>query len=460
MSFSLPLPDQQELWNLLFKDLDSSLAAVYGTAELSDKAEARWHELFRNGFNDLFVTIRDIKRYISSLRLDWSIMGKSDVNKIDFLGIEAVRVFAPRFYEAIPAHKELFIEAARSLLDKMHRDASAMVEARRKQYEELLKSLIPGEALRRSIDGICKMLFPQLESHSMRSDDQWERDLQICSPERFNFYFQLGIPFGEMSEGEIDGIVDNMTNQDVFKAVILQLKEEKRLKKVLGKLLHRRESLDEEKLKTALAVLWELEKQIDDEREAVFDLEDTETQIQRLAYHTLKELPSLNRKPLLAGLIRGCSNIFYPAHFVLALRQDLERQGTEDAILSDSDSKELERILLSKIEVAAQNSSLKHEKHLVALLYRWRAWGSPEAVSDYVRGLISSRAGLLTFVRAFVHRIISSGGNYNNLNRNSIAELYPIPEIETLVNAITDEELAQLTPQEKEAIDLFKHPRR
>ena len=92
VSFSLPLPDQQELWNLLFKDLDASIETIYGKTDFTGKEETRWGEVFRGGFNNLFVTIRDIKRYISSLRLDWSIMGKSDVNKIDFLGIEAVRV--------------------------------------------------------------------------------------------------------------------------------------------------------------------------------------------------------------------------------------------------------------------------------------------------------------------------------------------------------------------------------
>jgi predicted KAP-like P-loop ATPase len=460
VSFSLPVPDQQELWNLLFKDLDASLAAVYGTADLPDKDVARWRELFQRGFNDLFTTIRDIKRYISSLRLDWSIMGKSDVNKIDFLGIEAMRVFAPRFYEAIPARKELFIEASSSLLETMHRNASEIVEARRKQYQELLKDLIPDEAVRKSIDGISRILFSQLEFHSTRSDDEWERELRICSPEQFSFYFQLGIPFGEISEGEIDGVVESMANADAFKGLILQFKGEKRLKKVLGKLLRRRETLGEEKLRIALTVLWELEKQIDDEPEAAFDIDDTDTQIQRLAYHTLKELPGANRKPLLEGVIRGCPNIVFPAHFLVELRRDLGKQGAEANIMSDNDLKELEQILLRKIETAAKNSSLKDEKHLASLLYRWRAWGSVEAVSEYIRGLISARAGLLVFLKAFVRKVFSTGGNYNNLNRNSIAELYPIAEIESLVNGITDEELAQLTPQEKEAIDLFKHPRR
>jgi predicted KAP-like P-loop ATPase len=460
VSFTLPAPDQQELWSLLFKDLDSSLVAVHGTAELLGNEETRWHELFQSGFNELFRTIRDIKRYISSLRLDWSIVGKSDVNKIDFLGIEAVRVFAPRFYDAIPAHKELFIAWGSSYLRRLGRHGNETAEANRKQYEELLRHLIDDTAVRASIDGICKLLFPQLESNSMRTSDEWERELRICSADRFGFYFQLGIPFGEMSETEIDDVVASLADENAFKALIIQLKDANRLRKVLGKLLHRRESIDEGKLKTALKVLWELEKQIDDDREAVFDVDDTDTQIQRLAYFTLKELPVPNRKTLLAGLIHSCPNIFFPAHFIAVLRQDLEKHTGDTAVLCDADLRELEGILLSKIETAAKNGSLKDEKHLVGLLYRWHAWGSEEAVTDYVRSLISTRPGLLTFLKAFVSKVISTAGNYNNLNRHSVGELYPIAEIEALVDAITDDELAQMTREEKEAIDLFKHPRR
>lgn len=460
VSFSLPIPDQQELWNLLFKDLDASIEAAYGKTDFSGKEETRWGELFRAGFNNLFSTIRDIKRYVSSLRLDWSIMGRSDVNKIDFLAIEAIRVFAPRFYEAIPANKEVFIEPRESF-GRFHHNENEAIAARRKQYEELL-ALIQDASVRKSVDGICKELFPQLDSHSMQSSEEWERDLRICSPERFNFYFQLGIPFGEISESRIDEVVASLADREAFKALVLQFKEEKRLRKVLTKLLRRRDSLDELKIKAALSVLWELEKQIEDGREAVFDLDDIDTQVFRFAYHTLKQLPATNRKSLLADLIGGCTNIYFPVHLIAVLRQGLEKevQRGDSPILTDEELKELEKILVEKIKTAATNGSLKDEKHLVLILYRWQAWESQEAVSAYVRGLISTRDGLLAFLKAFVSKVLSTAGNYNNLNRNSIGELYPIAEVETLVNAITDEELAQMTEQEKEAINLFKNPRR
>ncbi|MBI3231529.1 MAG: hypothetical protein HYZ51_00380 [Candidatus Doudnabacteria bacterium] len=459
VSFSLPLPDQQELWNLLFKDLDVSLEKVYGKAELSGKDETRWGELFRRGFNELFSTIRDIKRYISSLRLDWSIMGKSDVNKIDFLGIEAIRVFAPRFYDAIPARKELFIETARSFLRGGYRNESEAATAKRKQYEELLSSLIPDEATRRSVDGICKELFPQLDSHSTRSSEEWERDLLICSPERFNFYFQLGIPFGELSESQIDEVIGSLDSKETFKAFILKLKEEKRLRKVLTKLLRHRTDIDEAKTKVALSVFWELEKEINDGREAVFDLDDVDTQVLRLAYHLLKQVSATNRKALLLDLIRECKNIYTPVHLIAVLHQGIEKelQRGESAILTDEELKELEQTLVKKIRVATANGSLKDEKNVLLILYRWREWESETVVTNYIRDLVSTRNGLLTFLKSSVTKVLSTAGNYNDLNPDSISGLYPIEEIRSQVNMIPEEEIASMRSDEKEAIGLLKN---
>lgn len=386
-------------------------------------------------------------------------MGKSDVNKIDFLGIEAVRVFAPRFYDAIPANKGIFVETLESIATRNDTQAAT---ARRTRYEELLNTLIPDEIVRKSIDGICQELFPQLDRNGSRSSEEWERDLRICSPDRFNFYFQLGIPYGEISETEIDEVVASLASTDSFKVFILRFKEEKRLRKVLAKLLQRRNALNEAQLKIALSVLWELEKEITDEKEAVFDLDDIGYQVLRIGYHGLKELAQDKRKPLLADIIQASKNIYSPLHLVAIIQQDFEKETARAGVsfVSESELKELEQLLVDKIKMMAVDGSLIKERHLPLILYRWRDWESPEAVTKYIRELVNTREGFLTFLKSFVGKTLSSAGNYNDLNRNSIAGLYPITEIEALVAAVTDEELIQMTLQEKEAVELFRNPPR
>src|SRR5262249_37796108 len=154
--------------------------------------------------------------------------------------------------------------------------------------------------------------------------------------------------------------------------------------------------LNETQMKTILSVLWELEKEIDDAREAVFDLDDVDTQVLRLGYHFLKQLPVANRKPFLADLINQAPHLYYPVHLVGVLRQDYDKykQAPDLIILGDAELKELEQILVGKIKSAATNGTLPEEKGFVAIIYRWKDWESAEVVTEYIRGLVSTRAGL------------------------------------------------------------------
>lgn len=51
-------------------------------------------------------------------------------------------------------------------------------------------------------------------------------------------------------------------------------------------------------------------------------------------------------------------------------------------------------------------------------------------------------------------------GNYYQLDKKSVEPLYPLADIEVLVQQITDQEIASLDEKEKQAIDLFKNPLR
>ncbi len=82
-----------------------------GTFQIEGNDERRWSTFLYKGFLSHFKTIRDIKRYISSLRLNWSLVHSSDVNQIDFLVIEMIRVFYPEVYSFIAGNKRLFISA-------------------------------------------------------------------------------------------------------------------------------------------------------------------------------------------------------------------------------------------------------------------------------------------------------------------------------------------------------------
>lgn len=72
--------------------------------------------------------------------------------------------------------------------------------------------------------------------------------------------------------------------------------------------------------------------------------------------------------------------------------------------------------------------------------------------------LVSTRDGLLAFLKGFVGRVLSTAGNYDRLDKKGIEPLYPIAEIEELVKGVSDDELAKMDEKDKQAVNLFRNP--
>ena len=147
--------------------------------------QKRWNDLLYAKMNELFQTIRDIKRFSSSLRLNWSIIGKEEVNMIDFIAVEVIRVFAPAFYNSIAGNKTFFTNSDPFSLGTIGKDTTKVQEERRQKYDSLL-SKVP-EEIREIIDKMTQNLFPQLLSSNHGSDwhSEWRAERRVCAEERF-----------------------------------------------------------------------------------------------------------------------------------------------------------------------------------------------------------------------------------------------------------------------------------
>ena len=166
LSFPLPRVDQRDLFEILFGEI-REIVAGFGADTWGQR---RWEDLFESGLKKLFPTVRDIKRYINSVRLDLEIIGKEEVNPVDFLGIEAIRVFAPEVYFAMAREKSTFAFPATDeiydtddpfkgfVIDSAPQDPSRFKAV----CEKIIKEKSP-EDLSEAIEGIIKKLFPQVE---------------------------------------------------------------------------------------------------------------------------------------------------------------------------------------------------------------------------------------------------------------------------------------------------------
>lgn len=456
VNFLLPQPEPEELWDLLFADLNQTLKDIYQSDDVGD--DARWSELFHGGLSKLFKTLRDVKSFINSLNINWSIMGGSDVHPIDFIGIEAIRVFAPEFYSSIAGNETLFTGELALFAGLSRADD---IKAREAQYEKLLE-VVP-EAIRPTIDAITKKLFPQLEEPRQGDETQaaWRRDRRVCSKEKFRYYFTLGIPRGSISEAELRNVLKSLDNKADFIENLRRYDSEKKLRKLLARLLDFINSLTSQQVKNLALGVWEVQVESKDTRSVVWDFDDLDSASTRLVYNSIKKaVPMEERAAFITDLLKEGKEYFPSIEFARLLVSEHAKKGESGQALISNGIEEIKKVALDRVKEMAADGTLKRHQKLIYLLYSWRDFGEEEQMKEFVRGLLGTTEGLLEFLGNSIHWVLSSTGNYEDVGRQDIGGLYPIEDFQKLVDKLTDEDLKKATDRQRQGVELFKNPRK
>ncbi|MDR0799952.1 MAG: KAP family NTPase, partial [Endomicrobium sp.] len=114
VNVNVPFPSKERLSQFLHKELNRVIKTLPASAQKyfnKDEDENNWNSIYRSGFRDFFKNIRDIKRFISGLEFNISRMCKNDmieINPIDFIAVEAIRMFAYDFYLFMAKNSVLF----------------------------------------------------------------------------------------------------------------------------------------------------------------------------------------------------------------------------------------------------------------------------------------------------------------------------------------------------------------
>ena len=254
LSFPLPKPDQQELFQILFVELDEILREFHN----KNWHQGRWEFFFDSCLKKFFRTIRDIKRYVNGLRLDLEIMSAEEVNPIDFLGIEAIRIFAPDVYFAMANEKTTFAFPAtdrvyerEDLWESFPEFNSQDEETRKKKCEKVIEKS-PAD-LTETIRETVRWLFPQVDELYRTGDplpsgnpwrerqlqekrQSWRKDLMVCSADIFDKYFSLAVTSGVLSEKDLEDFFDAIDDPSASAELLERLQGNGKLYMLLERL--------------------------------------------------------------------------------------------------------------------------------------------------------------------------------------------------------------------------------
>jgi predicted KAP-like P-loop ATPase len=221
--FDIPRIETTRLHSLLFNKLDKIIEQDKSAANMFDSG--RWGNMFYGSLYTYFDNLRSVYRYTSTLSFHFTLFrGKSafEVNPVDLISIECLRVFEPNVYKEIARAKEIFTKYGSDRYGRTNESTEAIING-------ILEKATNEK--RESVKEMVKQLFPTIEwalggpNYSGDFANTWLREMRVCHPNNFDKYFQFSIPSGELSNSDLQDMLSLTANSDRFSSFVLSLEE-------------------------------------------------------------------------------------------------------------------------------------------------------------------------------------------------------------------------------------------
>jgi predicted KAP-like P-loop ATPase len=406
--FELPLPDQSSLYRLLLDKLET---IVVGTPEeIFD--QTYWGSVFMNGIEHFVSTPRKINLLTNTLSVTYAAV-RGEVNPVDFIAIETLRIFAPEAYHMVRTYPEKF--AGRELM-------SSRIEQLRMFHESWITQV--AEEDREAVKGMLSRLFPKLENvwenlgFDRPLEAVWRKQLRICSPEIFSIYFHMALPPGTISHGEILAILSLVDDSQAFSARLLDLTAQvradglTRVQSFLNRLMDYTErEIAPESIPSIFLSLFDVGDQFirpEDASAGKLPI-GNDQRLTQIILQLLRRLPLENRFEALRAAIANGHSLYTCVRNVMELSKLADKYANDEhtkvtPLLRHNDQVSLEDLVLSKMREATQNGSLLQSPKLPELLTLWKDLAGDAEPKNWVHKIVGDDHNLINFLAQFMEK--------------------------------------------------------
>jgi predicted KAP-like P-loop ATPase len=398
--FELPPVDRVALRAALFKRLDEVLG---DTADgLFD--QSYWTNAFHDGIDPLIQVPRDVVRFTNTLSVTYPAV-RGEVNPVDFIALEALRVFLPGLYDVIRTNQDKFSGHSRySRYDGDQRATAAFHD----QWAQALP-----EQLRSSTRDLLERIFPKIGQMGYGADwlTQWRRSLRACHPDVFPTYFRMTVPPGAVRRSEMLALLNLAETPAALGDALVQATKEKRpdglskARALLERLMdHVEKDIPDEHIPVFIGVLFDIGDSLvlDSDERGSFDF-GNELRVYWVVAELLKRIEQPQRLPILEKVISEGQGIGVQRYFLI-LQMDILAKGAEARTPALMDIKELDKLKVCWLEGLRSKISddqLLAHTHLPRILSAWIEWGDASVTRAWCESATNSDHGLLTFLTKF-----------------------------------------------------------
>jgi predicted KAP-like P-loop ATPase len=401
--FELPRPDRESLRRALFNRLDAAITPVPdGRFD-----QMYWTNVYYSGIDPLISVPRDVVRLSNAVSVTYPAVA-GEVNPVDFIAIEALRVFVPAAYDAIRTSPEQFTTLGRIAgLDSTTAKKHAI------KYHDGWLKCVP-KMHRSHVKELVKRIFPALESvwannhYGSESSVRWRRELRICAPEILPAYFKLSLAESAVSRAELDSLLTVTSSPVAFAALIekaatIRSAGGSKLLALLDRFMdHVEQGVDPSDTGSIIEALLGIGDRYLTPEHTSADMfgAGVEMRIARIAYHLLKRLDVSDRTGVLLPAIRGTSSPRCSQYLIALLSEEVDKQaqGGDTALLQDEQVQEMKAAWCLRIGELAEGRGLSCNPKVGWIVRDWREWGDPEQAIAWWRSVAASDEGLIRLI--------------------------------------------------------------
>lgn len=194
----LPPADTVVLRHLAYEGVDKALSQA--SIDLVQESVDAFTIQFVSGLEPRLETPRQARLYSNALMFSLPLVN-GEVDVVDFMLIEGLRVFYPKLYRAIRDNPQLWLKYGDGgRQDRLNKIRLAVEASTPKIDVEERESLT---------QGLLKYLFPRVgDSHyDGEWDAVWAQAKRVCSSEYFHRYFSYGVPPNDLSDRAVDELI-------------------------------------------------------------------------------------------------------------------------------------------------------------------------------------------------------------------------------------------------------------
>ncbi|MFE4690889.1 P-loop NTPase fold protein [Streptomyces sp. NPDC056749] len=317
--------------------------------------ESRWADVFWQVVRPLFSTLREIKRFLSSLSLTVRSVGE-ELGIVDLIALEAIRVQRPRAYDLISQSVPVLTETH----GPFGRDDG--LRARHTPTVQSIIKLLPDD-----VGGsVIRLIFPAAQLytenvwHGNESEQTWKRDRRVAHAQMLKYYFHRELPEGTTPSAQVDVIVHALGEEDGLRTALSSIPDEL-LEDALDRLLAHLASVPYEIIQPTVIVLLEMLPRLRVEPQGFFD-PGADYTVLRPVLRLMEQAEGQENADLIARGVYDATSTFYARHRFIELLG--ERASSQSRIISPELEMELRDRLRDDLS-SAPADILEHERELL-----------------------------------------------------------------------------------------------